>query len=252
MLCPPQPASELQISHTQNPACVSTCPDLPSHETTQRAISHLLCHGPGPCRGPGLGPGRSLAQLLPHSSRWRFHHGPASCARACCPGASLQQMGKERQEECYGMKGPPWGKLAAPRALWNAGSMPTIPSRAWAPGLALPHSQGRERGFPARAPPFSSLRLLEGCLCCSFCRLFREAVLSLGTSDFTSICKGTHLCLLPAKGHGLVVTQVQRAFTSSPAAPSCHTAQHMEERKDWPCPQTSLQASLDAERHGGT
>lgn len=94
---------------------------------------------------------------------------------------------------------------------------------AWAPGPALTRGQGRERGPQAEPPPLSSLRLLEGCLCCSFCRLFREAVLSLGTSDFMSICKGTHLCLLPAKGQGLGVTQVQRASASFPTAPSCHT-----------------------------
>lgn len=106
------------------------------------------------------------------------------------------------------------------RSPLNAGSVPSAPRLAWAPGLALPHSRGRERGPRPEPPPFSSPRLLEGCLCCSFCRLFREAVLSLGTSDFMSICKGTHLCLLPAKGQGLGVTQVQRASASSTAAPS--------------------------------
>lgn len=91
-------------------------------------------------------------------------------------------------------------------------------------GLLCPTARAGRVGPQPEPPPFSSLRLLEGCLCCSFCRLFREAVLSLGTSDFMSICKGTHLCLLPAKGQGLGVTQVQRASASSPAAPSCHTA----------------------------
>lgn len=58
-----------------------------------------------------------------------------------------------------------WGEstsLAAPRAVWNAGSLPTILSRAWAPGLALPQSQGRERGFPARAPTFQLTAVVGG------------------------------------------------------------------------------------------
>lgn len=113
-------------------------------------------------------------------------------------------------------------------------------------------------------PPLSSLRLLEGCLCCSFCRLFREAVLSLGTSDFMSICKGTHLCLLPAKGQGLGVTQVQRASASCPAAPSCHAAPtHGGEKAAGPFGQTlssdippglagCRKALTKTLRHGGT
>lgn len=80
----------------------------------------------------------------------------------------------------------------------------------------LPCGQGRKAESHSEPPPFSSPRLLERCLCCSFCRLFREAVLSRGTSDFMSICKGTHLCLLPAKGQDLSVTQVQRAGASIP------------------------------------
>lgn len=90
---------------------------------------------------------------------------------------------------------------------------------SWAPGLALPQA-GPGAAPQPEPPPLSSLRLLEGCLCCSFCRLFREAVLSLGTSDFMSICRGTHLCLLPAKGQGLGVTQVQSVSASSPTAPT--------------------------------
>lgn len=120
-------------------------------------------------------------------------------------------------------------------------------------GLLCPTARAGRAGPQPEPPPFSSLRLLEGCLCCSFCRLFREAVLSLGTSDFMSICKGTHLCLLPAKGQGLGVTQIQTVSASSPAAPSCHTAPHMEEIKqggllDRPCHLISLQASVDEER----
>lgn len=114
-----------------------------------------------------------------------------------------------------------------PQSPLNTGSIPTPPCHVWASGLALPQGWGAGRAGPQpKPPPFSSLRLLEGCLCCSFCRLFREAVLSLGTSDFMSICKGTHLCLLPAKGQGLGVTQVQRASASSPCSHQNDTLSH--------------------------
>lgn len=88
---PSQPASE-PGSHAQPCTLqhVSCSLSLPQGSTNSK---YLLCRGPGPCHGPCLGRGRLLAQLPPRSSRWRSRHGPASCARACCPGASLQQTG---------------------------------------------------------------------------------------------------------------------------------------------------------------
>lgn len=65
---------------------------LPQDNTNSK---YLLCPGHGPCHGPCLGPGRLLVQLLPHSSHWRSHHGPARGAHACCLGASLQQREAE-------------------------------------------------------------------------------------------------------------------------------------------------------------
>lgn len=125
---------------------------------------------------------------------------------------ACSRRGTERQEGCYRVKAPPRMKPAALGALWTH-------RRVWIP----PCGRGGRAGSQPKRSPFSSPRLLEGCLCCSFCRLFREAVLSRGTSDFMSICKGTHLCLLPAKGQNLGVTQVQRAAASTPQAlPSTH------------------------------
>lgn len=189
---------------------VSCSLSLPQGSTNSK---YLLCHGPGPCHGPCLGRGRLLARLPPRSSRWRSRRGPASCARACCPGASLQQTGNREAGGVLQGKTAPWIKPAALGALW-------MHKKVWVP----PRGRGRRAGSQPERPPFSSPRLLEGCLCCSFCRLFREAVLSRGTSDFMSICKGTHLCLLPAKGQNLGVTQVQRADTSTPQTlSSTHT-----------------------------
>lgn len=164
---------------------------------------HLLCLCHGPCHGPGLGPGRSLAQLLPRSSRWRFRRGPASCARACCQGASLKQEGEREAGAALMAESTSLEQARCTLCPSNGGHMPTTQS------LLCPTARAGREGPQPGLSPFSSLRVLEGCLCCSFCRLFREAVLSLGTSDFMSICKGTHLCLLPVKGQGLGVTPVQ-------------------------------------------
>lgn len=256
MLCPPQCTLEPQVSQAHRHRALHTASlSLQSQEHTHS--DHLLCHGHGPCPGRGLGPGRSLARPLSRSSRWRSRRGPASCARACCRGASLQHT----EGEAGGVLGHNSTSLeqahCTPSPL-NAGKL--LPGQR---GLLCPMVRPGAGPQP-EPPPLSSLRLLEGCLCCSFCRLFREAVLSLGTSDFMSICKGTHLCLLPAKGQGLGVTQVQRASASCPAAPSCHAAPtHGGEKAAGPFGQTlssdippglagHRKALTRTLRHGGT
>lgn len=210
----PCPPSLLQSpAHTHSPARFGTCPALSLCHKAAQTASTSSAAAPAPATAPA-----SAAEGSSHSSPLALHAGglvvvlPAALVLVVrVPACS--RRGTERQEGCYRGKTAPWIKPAALGALW-------MHKKVWVP----PRGRGRRAGSQPERPPFSSPRLLEGCLCCSFCRLFREAVLSRGTSDFMSICKGTHLCLLPAKGQNLGVTQVQRADTSTPQTlSSTHT-----------------------------